>query len=527
MGLELRLTPKLVQKLIMTPNLQLAIKLLQLSKLELEEYLNEELMKNPFLEDLLTSQEDQVEGGGNTEAPPERAADEEEGYSPPLPGDQQNKETISPNEQPAEEGDTVESVEDAISRTLDGILRDASYLDASSKSFFSDTDWERIFDNGDDFGYTPSEEGEVPQYENYLSKAGNLHDHLLWQLSLSSLSEAEQKIGKQIIGNIDDYGYLRATIEEIARIEGVTVAAVEKVLRVIQDFEPSGVGARDLRECLILQLKQKGMTDTLTYRLVDENLDKVLRNQMKELSKIYKVDIDQLKKAIANIEKLEPKPGREYLPDEDHYITPDVFITKEKDGYKITLNDEGMPRLRLSSYYRRLLHNEAREPGETRKFLEDKLRDALWLIKSIEQRQSTIYRVVESIVKFQRDFLDYGIMYLKPLTLRDIAEDIGMHESTVSRITSGKYVHTPQGVFELKFFFHSGLSTLRGEDVSSLRIKEIIKDMIAQEDKKKPLSDQAIADRLEQEMGIMIKRRTIAKYREQLGIPSSNQRRTY
>jgi RNA polymerase sigma-54 factor len=333
-----------------------------------------------------------------------------------------------------------------------------------------------------------------------------------------------KEIGSAIIGNLDDDGYLVASFEELAAMGPWAVEDVERALRLIQGFDPTGVAARDLQECLLLQLRHVGLEGTATEKIVTDHLRLLQNHQVPEIARKLGMTIDDLKEHIEVIRHLDPKPGSRYNPSQSQYVIPDVYVVKVEDQYVAVLNEDGLPQMRISPVYRRLLDKNAEHNDETRAYVKDKFRSALWLIKSVEQRQKTIHKVATSIINFQRDFLDHGIEHLRPLVLRDVANDIGMHESTVSRVVTNKYMHTPQGVFEMKYFFHSGISSSYGESVSSVTIKQRIRKIIENEDPRKPLSDSKIVSMLQRE-GLELARRTIAKYREELKIPTSNQRK--
>src|SRR5687767_1522304 len=472
MAIAQKLHTKLVQKLILTPSLQQAIKLLPMSTLELADLLNQEMVENPLLEEVPTEELQPAE-----QQPAEKAA-----------------------EQPtAEKPDT-----------------------------WDDADYEYFFGDYLDDGYrprTPQEVKELPPIENTLSTAGSLSDHLMWQLSLQTSDQRLQEIGGAIIGNLDDDGYLVASVEEIAAMADWPVADVEKALQHIQTFDPIGVAARDLQECLWLQIRHLSLEGTITEKIDTEHLRLLQNHQVHEIARKLGVQIEDLKEHVEIIRNLDPKPGSRYNPSQSQYVIPDVYVVKVEDQYVAMLNEEGLPQLRISPVYRRLLDKSAGENSdETRAYVKDKFRSALWLIKSVDQRQKTIHKVATSIINFQRDFLDHGIEHLRPLVLRDVANDIGMHESTVSRVVTNKYMHTPQGVFEMKYFFHSGISSSYGESVSSVTIKQRIRKIIENEDPRKPLSDSKIVSILQRE-GLVLARRTIAKYREELKIPTSNQRK--
>jgi RNA polymerase sigma-54 factor len=475
MAISQKLHTKLVQKLILTPSLQQAIKLLPMSTLELADLLNQEMVENPLLEEVPTEEL--------------------------QPAEQQQPE--KQEAQPAtEKPDT-----------------------------WDDADYDYFFGDYLDDGYrsrTPSEVKELPPIENTLSTAASLADHLFWQLSLQTNDDRVKEIGRAIIGNLDDDGYLVASVEEIAAMGEWPVADVEKALQHVQTFDPIGVAARDLQECLWLQIRHLGLEGTPSEKIVTEHLRLLQNHQVPEIARKLGMPIEELKQHIEIIRNLDPKPGSRYNPSQSQYVIPDVYVVKVEDQYVAMLNEEGLPQLRISPVYRRLLDKSAQagsESGdETRAYVKDKFRSALWLIKSVDQRQKTIHKVATSIINFQREFLDQGIEYLRPLVLRDVANDIGMHESTVSRVVNNKYMHTPQGVFEMKYFFHSGISSSYGESVSSVTIKQRIRKIIENEDPRKPLSDSKIVSILQKE-GLMLARRTIAKYREELKIPTSNQRK--
>jgi RNA polymerase sigma-54 factor len=473
MAISQKLHTKLVQKLILTPSLQQAIKLLPMSTLELKDLLNNEMVENPMLEEQ------------------------------PLE-EQQAAETQTTEEKPAEDKPEPQ--------------RGDSWDDADYQYFFGE-----YLDDG----YrprTPSEVKELPPIENTLSSTSSLSDHLSWQLSLQTDDPLTREIGEAVIGNLDDDGYLVASLDEMAAMGPWPVEEVERVLKMVQSFDPIGVAARDLQESLLLQLRHLGLENSPAEKIVTEHLRALQNHQIPEISRKLGLSIDDLKEHIEVIRHLDPKPGSRFNPSQSQYVTPDVYVEKIDDEYVVWLNEDGLPQMRISPTYRRLLDKGAEHGEETRAYVRDKFNAARWLIKSVQQRQNTIYKVARSIVNFQREFLDHGIEHLRPLVLRDVANDIGMHESTVSRVVTNKYMHTPQGVFEMKFFFHSGISSSYGESVSSVTIKQRIKKIIESEDQRKPLSDSKIVSILQRE-GLVLARRTIAKYREELKIPTSNQRK--
>src|SRR5262245_1344164 len=473
MAIQQKLQTKLAQKLILTPALQQAIKLLPMSTLELADLLTQEVVENPLIEEIPT-------------------------------------EELQATETPAEE-----KAEDKTA--------------AEKTDTWEDADYDYFFGEYLDDGYRPrmqQEVRELPPIENTLSTSSSLTDHLEWQLSLQTEVESIREIGEAIIGNLDDDGYLVASVDEIAAMGPWPIEDVEKALRLVQSFDPIGVAARDLQECLMLQLRHLHLDGTPAETIVAEHLRLLHNHQMPELAKKLGLSIDDVKHHIEIIQHLDPKPGSRFNPQPSQYVIPDVYIIKVEDQYVAVLNEDGLPQLRISPTYRRLLDKSAstENSAETRAYVKDKFRSALWLIKSVEQRQKTIHKVATSIINFQRDFLDHGIEHLRPLVLRDVANDIGMHESTVSRVVTNKYMHTPQGVFEMKYFFHSGISSSYGEAVSSVTIKNRIRKIIEGEDPRKPLSDSKIVSILQRE-GLILARRTIAKYREELKIPTSNQRK--
>ncbi len=488
MALEIRQVQKLAQQLVMTPQLQQAIKLLQLSRMELEELILKELQENPTLE----------------EAPAEEA-EEREGEK--VEAQAETPDTAEPP-QPTRELSAADKI---------GTLDWQEYMDTHSNAVHGSLTAEASRD----------EEDGPPSWENILTKKTSLEDHLAWQLRLSRLTDHEEAIGFYIIGNLDENGYLAVPLEEVCHVANSTLEEAESVLKKIQSFDPVGVAARDLRECLLVQLQNLGLGDSLAARIVSDHLSHLEQRRFEKLARELGVSLEEVVDASHVISSLEPRPARGFEEEDIRTIIPDVSVEKIGDEYAVFLNDEGIPRLRVSSLYRRLSGGEGWEEEQTRQYIQEKVRAATWLIKSIHQRQQTLYRVTQSIFKFQRQFLEQGVSHLKPMVLKDVADDIGMHESTVSRATANKYVHTPQGIFELKFFFQSGLKGGNGEDIASESIKEKIRGIVSKEDPRKPHSDQHIARLLSQE-AIDIARRTVAKYREAMGIlPSSKRRQPY
>ena len=475
MALELRQHLKLTQQLVLTPQLQQAIKLLQLNRLELEQVIRQEAEANPLL-------------------------DQELNDSQTI-----SLEDFSSNHQ-----------EDGIS------LAEESPLGAEA---LKDFDWEAYFqDTGSAYPSFAFEQKEALDYERKLSSSENLASHLLWQLYLSDLEEKEREIGEYIIGNLNERGYLTLSVAEIARDLSVSEEEVERVRKKIQFFDPTGVASFDLKECLLVQLEYLGLKGSLAEELVKNHLKDLELGRFARLAKKLGVSIAEIEAAIEIIRGLEPIPARNFTETEPQYVEPDVLVFKEGEEWIVRLNDEGLPRLRISPYYRKLLSDPS-VPLAAKQYIQKKLRAATWLIKSIEQRHRTLLKVSESIVRFQRDFFEKGIAGLKPLVLREVALDVGLHESTVSRVTTGKYMDTPHGIFELKYFFSTGYRSGSGEEISAETVKQYIREIIAQEDPRKPYSDQKIADILNKNYNIKIARRTVAKYRDQLGILPANRRK--
>ncbi len=481
MAMEARLSLRQSQRVVMTPLLQQAIQLLQLSTLELQEVVQKELLENPLLEEVAPETGDGPDAAAAPTTPDAPA---------PTP--------VEPA--PVESSPTAERQTDDLPFDLTAVMFD---------------------DNNDERSLVAQEEREELPFENIVRSVNSLTDHLDEQLRFTVEDPLVRRIGNEIIGNLDEDGYLRAELGEIAERCQTTLEQVEKVLRLIQAFDPPGVAARSIQECLLIQLKTDPNPDPVSVEIVEDHFDELSRRRYPDIARALKLPLDRVMESVEEIMGLEPKPGRRFGGADSRYIVPDVVVHKMGTEYVVVLNEDGIPRLRVNSLYRSLLRNNG---DEARAYVEQKLRSAVWLIKSVDQRQRTLRKVTQSIVKFQRDFLDKGLPCLRPLSLRDVGEDIGMHESTISRVTTNKYVETPQGLFELKFFFHSGIASGDGEMVSSVSVKKMIQDLLANEDPAKPLSDQEVAQILKGR-GLTIARRTVAKYREELGILPSHQRR--
>lgn len=477
MALELRQQLKLTQQLIMTPQLQMAIKLLQLSRLELMDVIRQEMEENPALEEI-----QEVPGADNT---------------------------MEANETPAEEPEPEKEV------TIDEKLHE-------------EIDWSNFIDEYNSVGRVnyESEDREAPKFEAFIAQKESLSSHLLWQLLLTSPSEEEQNIGSLIIGNLNRDGYLDISVEELVSNCGCTPEKVQEVLAVMQSFNPVGVCARDLKECLTIQARQLGLDNTIVMEIIQNHLNHLENKNFKAIAKTLKKSLEEVIAAVKVIQALEPRPGRQFSDETPQYITPDIYVYKIEDEFVILLNDDGMPKLRVNSYYKKAISEGQKISSQAKDYIQEKMRSATWLIRSIHQRQKTIYKVMESILKFQGDFFEKGIAYLKPMVLRDVAQDIAMHESTISRVTTNKYAFTPQGIFELKYFFNSSINRVHGEAIASASVQDKIRQIIESENPKKPHSDNQIAEILKQ-TNIDIARRTVAKYREMLGLLSSNKRKQF
>jgi RNA polymerase sigma-54 factor len=476
MAMEARLTLRQTQRLVMTPMLQQAIQLLQLSTIELQELLQKELTENPMLEESPT----------------------EEGPAPEPPADQPAAE-VTPPDAPAV-AETVEAPELPFDIT------------------------EIMFGPPEERTLVQQEEHEETRFENFVGTTTSLADHLYDQLRLSVAEPEVQKAGEEIIGNLDEDGYLRATLAEMAEKTSLPLGTFEAALALVQTFDPPGVAARDLRECLLIQLGEQADTESLTYRLVHDAFPDLIAHRWNDLAKRFGVEPVAVQAAADELARLDPKPGLKHASASDGYIIPDLIVDKIGTRYQVFLNDTGMPRLRLSRSYQEIARDKKKMTPENREFIASKMNSANWMIQAIEQRRQTMLKVMNFIVDRQRDFFEKGIEFLRPLTLREVAEVINMHESTVSRVTNEKYVQTPRGVLPLKFFFSSALATASGEDASARSIRAKLQKMVGDEDSAKPLTDQQIVH-LFQEQGIQIARRTVAKYRDQLGILPARMRK--
>ena len=477
MALELRQQLKLTQQLIMTPQLQMSIKLLQLSRLELVDAIRQELEENPALEEA------------------QEFADEE-------PQTDQS-EAVSHDTPAIKEVKIEEKIND-------------------------DIDWSNYIDEYNSTGRIvfETEKKNIPNFESFIARKESLNDHLLWQLLMTFPTEEEEKIGSLIIGNLNKDGYRDIPVEELISTSGSTPDKVNQVLSLIKTFDPIGVGASDLKECLLIQAEHFKLDNTIVTDIIKNHVNHLENKNYKVIARALKVDIQEVISAVNIIKEFEPKPGRTFSVEEPQYINPDIFVYKFEDDFLILLNDDGIPKLHVNSFYKQFINRGGKVSDNVKQYLQDKIRSASWLIKSIYQRQKTIYKVMESILKFQREFFEKGIAYLKPMVLRDVAEDIGMHESTISRVTTNKYAYTPQGIFELKYFFNSSINRINGDAIASASVQEKIRQIILNEDPRKPYSDDKIAELLK-ESNVNIARRTVAKYRGVMKLLSSSKRKQF
>ena len=480
MALELKQGLKFSQQLQMTPQLQQAIRLLQLSRLELGEFISEQMAENPVLEE-----------SDETSNVPENT--EEQAITDHLTG---------------------------AAEIVDNITPEGS----------SEVDWENLARmkeaaQSSQLTTRQRDDGGVPHYENVASRAQSLSEHLSQQIAELGFNEHELRIATLIIGNLDERGYVAGELDELCQQESVNPDEIAEVLDTVQRLDPSGVGARDLQECLLIQLRNGRRKNGIVEKIVEKHLPLLVTRNFQVIAKDLGITIEQVVENVQIISDLEPNPGRQFGAEAVQYITPDVYVFKSGDKWIVSLNEEGLPRVKISDHYRELFSNQKRG-SKDKSYVSGKLKEAEWLIKIIQQRQSTIYRVTCCIVDKQRDFFEHGIEHLKPMILKDISKELDLHESTISRVTSAKYAHTPRGIFELKFFFNSAVSGTKGAGVASETVKRRIATLVHKEDPKRPHSDQALVEMLEKD-GIQLARRTVAKYREQLNIPPSSKRKKF
>lgn len=485
MALKQQLHQRQVQKLILAPALQQAIKLLPLTNLELIEIIDAELSQNPMLE---------IE-----EETAEKKSDEPE-------------ESVSDKEA---EGDGKEKKKDAEVDTYDDSRE--SDEDQEIEAYF-----QQYFDEG--FRSLSYEKKESIALENIVSKSQSLWDHLNWQANLTFFDDKDKSIAQYIIGNIDEDGYLTVSLDEVVEAIEASQERVAYIQEKIKKFDPVGVGSLSVKEVLLTQMEYFEIEDKVTHRIISDHLHLLEKSDFSQLAKELGLSLEEIKPHIDVIKDLDPTPGRKYSQEKTTYVVPDIIVTKEGDELKINLNDEGLPRLRVNNFYKKLLARASKENPEAYQYLKDKMKKAFWFLRSLDQRDRTIYKVAHYIVDKQKDFIEKGMEYIKPLTLIELAQEIGVHESTVGRVVANKYIMTPSGVFSLKYFFHKSLSGDFGEEISSLRVKERIKKLVDNEDRKNPLSDIEIEEILAKE-NFRIARRTVAKYRKQLKIPPSHLRK--
>ncbi len=485
---------------VLAPQLQQSLALLQAPTQELRNLVEQELQQNPLLEEMPVEDQEQVDKSERDEESPSTAS----GDLAEPPADT--------NYDPSTEKVDPDPVDD-----FQAEFERLTQLDQEWRDHFAETNIP--------MKASPEDEEKRQFMFDSLATGTSLQEHLLEQVRLSEITDEQRPIADMIIGNIDDYGHLKATLEEMATLTGISPERIEEVLKIVQSFHPPGVGARDLRECLMLQLERQNKQHTHEYRIVRDFFDALGKRRLPEIAKGLEQDVVDVQKIVSRIALLEPRPGRAFLPDNDQYVLPEVFVIRQGDDFVVSTNNEQIPHLRISNTYKDLMA-QADSSAEVREYIREKIRAGKFLIKSLHQRQQTILNIAKEIVTRQREFMDKGVAFLKPLTMVQVAEVVGVHETTVSRAVSGKYMQTPQGVFEMKYFFTSGIQTANGEGMSNTSVKDMIADIFRNEDPLKPLSDQEVVLMLS-EKGIVIARRTVAKYRSELNILPSNLRKTY
>lgn len=460
----------------MTPQLQMAIKLLQLSRLEMLDTIRQELEENPALEEVQES-----------------ASDEN------LPEQSENSAADTPKTEEV-------TIEEKIHDDIDWSIYLGEYNTPGRVSY-------------------EAEDKDTPRFDAFIAPKKSLRDHLLWQFLMTKPAKKEESVASLIVGNLNKDGFLESSVEEIAMQSGTPLEEVDYILAKMQTFDPVGVCARDLKECLLIQAKHFGFENTIITEIISNHLHDLEKKNYKGICKALKASLDEVIVAVNVIKGFEPKPGRQFSEETPQYINPDIYVYKLENDFVVMLNDDGMPKLRVNSFYKNTISRGKKISGEAEDYIQDKIRSAAWLIKSIHQRQKTIFKVMESILGFQREFFEKGIAHLKPMVLRDVAQDIGMHESTISRVTTNKYAYTPQGIFELKYFFNSSIRRAQGGNIASASVQDKIRQIILNENPKKPYSDDKISLILKEEHQIHIARRTVAKYREMLKVLPSNKRK--
>jgi len=509
MAQGLHLSQRLTQSLVLAPQLQQSLALLQAPTLELKALVEQELQQNPVLEESATQ---------DTER--ERESDTDSEPSAEAPEAPESAEAPSPAEDSFDQAQESRDHEEKASEPVDDFQAEFERL------VQLDQEWRDHFAQTNLPMRASAEEEEKRQFMfDSLVVATSLQEMLITQVRESGLPEDQRPTAEMLIGNIDDYGYLKASVEELAASTGVPADQVLAVLKVLQTFDPVGVGARDLRECLMLQLERAAQQNTLEYRIVDEYMEALGKRRIPEIARGTGQSVDDVQQALERIARLEPRPGRAFLPDNDQYILPEVFVQKSADDFIVTTNNEHIPHLRVSNVYKDLM-SQRENSAEVRNYIREKIRAGKFLIKSLHQRQQTILNIAKEIVRRQCEFMEKGVAFLKPLTMVQVAEVVGVHETTVSRAVSGKYMQTPQGLFEMKYFFTAGIQTASGDGLSNTSVKDMIADIFKNEDPTKPLSDQEVVKMLK-DKGIVIARRTVAKYRTELNILPSNLRKVY
>jgi RNA polymerase sigma-54 factor len=500
MGPGLQLSQRLTQSLVLAPQLQQSLALLQAPTLELKALVEQELQQNPVLEEVPEQDMDLRD----------KAPTGEESDSP----------TVTDYAEPPEDLSFDAAAEKSSGEPADDFQAEFEKL------VQLDQDWRDHFSQANSVVRATAEDDERREFMfNSITEETSLAQHLMDQVRDTDLTEPQRAIAELLIGNIDDYGYLTLSVEELSANVNLPSVEISPVLTVIQTFEPAGVGARDLRECLMIQLERAGRQDSLEYRIIRDYMEALGKRKIPEIARGTGVPVEEVQEALARIGRLDPRPGRAFLTAVEQYVAPEVFVQKNGDDYAVTTNDEQIPHLRISNVYKDLMSAGGND-AEVKNYIREKIRAGKFLIKSLHQRQTTIANIGREIVQRQREFMDKGIAHLKPMTMAQVAEVVGVHETTVSRAVSGKYIETPQGVFEMKFFFTAGLQTSSGSDVSNTSVKDMIADIFKNENTSRPLSDQEVVKMLT-EKGINIARRTVAKYRDELGILPSNLRKVY
>jgi RNA polymerase sigma-54 factor len=502
MGPGLQLSQRLTQSLVLAPQLQQSLALLQAPTLELKALVEQELQQNPVLEEV-----------------PEQDMDMDLRDKTPT-GDESDAPAATDYAEPPEDLSFDAAAEKGAGDPMDDFQAEFEKL------VQLDQDWRDHFSQANSVVRATAEDDERREFMfNSITEETSLAQHLMGQVRDTNLTESQRAIAELLIGNIDDYGYLTLSVEELSANVNLPTVEISPVLTVIQTFEPAGVGARDLRECLMIQLERAGKQDSPEYRIIRDYMDALGKRKIPEIARGTGQSVEEVQEALARIGRLDPRPGRAFLPVVEQFVAPEVFVLKNGDDYAVTTNDEQIPHLRISNVYKDLMSAGGND-AEVKNYIREKIRAGKFLIKSLHQRQTTIANIGREIVQRQREFMDKGVAHLKPMTMAQVAEVVGVHETTVSRAVSGKYIETPQGVFEMKFFFTAGLQTSSGSDVSNTSVKDMVAEIFKAENTCRPLSDQEVVKMLT-EKGITIARRTVAKYRDELGILPSNLRKVY